>query len=193
MSLGALLGAGFCLERPAHATTVLGLSLDDLVGHSLLVVEGRAVAARSQWASHGQRRRIVTVTRVVTDSLWACDASLDPALESECEVLTLGGRVDDIAQKVHGEAELPQGQPLVLFLSGADPAERRVVGMAQGQFSIRKQAGREHLVRSAALPELWGGSNGAKATPTAVGALHRLDKLEARQLVSDSFGKRKPR
>ena len=54
----------------------------------------------------------------------------------ETWVRTLGGRVGDIGQKVEGEAVLPQGKRMVLFLLARPDGRSVVAGMSQGVWMV---------------------------------------------------------
>lgn len=56
----------------------------------------------------------------------------------ETWVRTLGGRVGDIGQKVEGEAVLPQGKRMVLFLLARPDGRAVVAGMGQGAWMVVK-------------------------------------------------------
>ena len=171
-----VLGASLGVPRWASATTLAALGLEELVAQSPLVVDTLPVERRSEWLTVGGTRRIVTITRLVHESVWRGPASAP----SESEVLTWGGRIGEIGQKVHGEARLTIGEPLVLFLQDAAQSSWRVTGMAQGQFSVVGTGPDARLKRSSELPDLRGPTAGKR---TAVERLHSLRRAEARKVV----------
>lgn len=116
------------------------------------------------------------MTRLVHDSVWRGPSEAP----RETEVLTWGGRVGDVGQKVHGEAQLTIGEPLVLFLQDAESGLFRVTGMAQGRFSVSGTGPDALLEQSRGLPDLRPPLTGKRA---AVERLHRLRRDEARKLV----------
>ncbi len=172
--IGAL-GASLALPSRARSTTLVAVGIEELVERSVLVVETLPVDHRSEWQAVGDQKRIVTFTRLVHQARW-----LGPKDELESEVLTFGGRVGELAQKVHGEARLPVGQPVLLFLTGPDLGTRRVVGMSQGQFSWSGTGAGRRLLKSSGLPELVMPRAGKQA---AVQRLHQMTLAEARALV----------
>src|SRR5690606_13537166 len=94
------------------------------------VLLGEAVESYSQWETVGQRRRIVTFTRVLV----AEGVLGNPELE--VLVQTLGGRVGKIGQIVHGEAVLKLRERSLLFLQDSSEGITRVTAMAQGHYRL---------------------------------------------------------
>jgi hypothetical protein len=135
LSAGA---AGLVLLSPAlgAASVARALSLRELCRMSERVVIGTPLHAQSSWAvSHG-RRRIVTDVIVRVDSALA-----GPDADHELVFRTLGGRIGDDGEIVHGEAMLLIGKPAVLFATPADAGLRRVAGMSQGHYPLRDVKG----------------------------------------------------
>jgi len=125
------------------------------------VVLGRPVLHESEWAAVGGTRRIITRTRFLQQSDWLQGSDPDDALEDEFVVWRLGGHVDDIMQKVPGEAQLPLNEPVLLFVEDSAQDTKRIVGMSQGSYPIIEQAHTRQLMRSADLPYLLGGRTGS--------------------------------
>lgn len=125
--------AGFVLASPARALGSLAraLTLRELCTMSELAIVGTAVDAQSRWVTSHGRRRIVTDVRV------RVDASIAGPYESSLVFRTLGGRIGDQGEIVHGEAMLLIGQPAVLFATAERDAVRRVAGMSQGHYPLR--------------------------------------------------------
>jgi hypothetical protein len=122
--------------RSASASTFVELSVAELVSKSTLVVAGTPLDSRSLWedSEGGRGRRIVTYTRVRIDRL------IDGKTSGEVWVRTLGGTVDDIGQRVEGEAVLPAETPSLLFLRVLPDGAHAVVGMAQGNYPLETPA-----------------------------------------------------
>lgn len=120
--------------REAHASTVVAMTLPDLVDKSDLVVVGIPKSRVSRW----EGGRIITYTTVAVDQAIGGDAKAGGTLV----VRTYGGVVDGIGQITHGEAVLKPGAPVLLFLrplpEGTKPTEPAlaVTGMAQGALPI---------------------------------------------------------
>lgn len=159
------LGASAALPELALASTARALTLPELVRLSARVVRGTPVERYSTWETVGQRRRIVSHTRLVV-----AEDLARPSSEGEVLVRTLGGRVGDVAQIAHGEAALTVGEEAVVFLTEERAGERRVTAMAQGHYPLEFREGRVLLRRSPQLPDLVERRNAA------------VDRLAARQL-----------
>jgi hypothetical protein len=157
----------------AHASVARALSLRDLSRGSGRIIRGVPQDKYAQWETHGGRRRIVTYTRVlVSEDLGRTDR------ESEVLVMTWGGRVDGIAQLVHGEAALGTQQDCVLFLSKPVAGVRRVTAMAQGHYLVEREGQKDfRLRRSPQLDALIG------ARDSAVDRLHHRSLNEATRMI----------
>ncbi len=116
------------------ASIARALSVAELVHASRVVMMGDPVEAYSQWETIGDRKRIVTWTRVLMNE------SVLGNPESEVLVQTLGGRVGKIGQIVHGEAVLRLNERCVLFLQDTDDGVTRVTAMAQGHYRMLADA-----------------------------------------------------
>lgn len=181
-ALGAW-GATLALPRGAHATTALALSLEKMVERSSRVVVGTPVEHSCHWAWVGGSERIVTWTRVLQDAdLLTPDDQRDEVL-----VMTLGGKVGSLRQKVAGEAALRTDERCVVFLSGKRSLTSRVVGMAQGHFPL-ETADEEVLTVSRDLPHLVGKrpQDGPVRERAAIDALRGLPLRHVRQMLVEA-------
>ncbi len=146
-SVGVL---GALLPAPAAGSVSRALRLEQLVGRSRHVILGEPLDGYSVWETIGDRRHIVSYTRVRTHELLAGE---DPKQE-EILVRTLGGRVGKLGELVPGEARLRMGARSVLFTMQAGEA-LTVTAMAQGHYPLRRDAGTiEWLERSPESMEL---------------------------------------
>jgi hypothetical protein len=178
--IGAAIG-GFAQLNEASATLLRGLSLEQLSKGSDHILVGVALEAVSHWETLGGRRRIVTDTRVRVDDVVARAAPSD----LELQVRTLGGTIGDVAALVYGEAQLSLNESCLLFLSNHDTGIRRVVGMAQGHYPLRRDPSQAlRLLASPRMPELVG-----KSSPFAVQRLVGKELSEARVLVREAIAK----
>ena len=144
---GALVATA-TLVRRAEASLSRGLKLGELVAQSAHTVVATALDAHSEWVLIGGKRRIVTDTRIrIEETL----AGKRPA-ESEMEVRVLGGIVDDLGERVDGQAELVLGEPAVAFLMPISPVLAYVTGAAQGHY--RLLADTQKLLRLRPSPHL---------------------------------------
>ncbi len=144
----AFVGPVALAPHVAHASTAVALSLEDLVDRSDTVVVGIARSKASRW----EGGRIVTYTTVAVDTAVAGKAKAG----EDVVVRTYGGVVDGIGQVTHGEANLPLGQPVVLFLRPLPAAAKAaagtlsVTGMAQGALAV--EVGKDKIARVIARP-----------------------------------------
>lgn len=116
----------------ARAGAATPASLRELLEHSQFALVGTPRQADSQWEGRDKARRIVTYSRVEVqqpiDGRHPDDSSLT--------VRTLGGRVGDVGQIVHGEAELELNQAAVFFLASYESGLFAVTAMAQGHYPL---------------------------------------------------------
>jgi len=116
------------LPAAGHATAVRLLSLAELVDLADAVVLAVPGEARHERDPSGRlvRRVPLVVERWVLGHAAAA------------EVVLLGGELDGHGTVVPGEAELPAGEPSLLFLESLPgrPGSYRVAGMAQGRFRV---------------------------------------------------------
>lgn len=172
--------AASLFAAPAHATLVIGLTLEQLVDRSTSIVVCSALAAVSRYGDLGGRRCIVTDTRVRID-----DVLGKPVPTSqELMVRTLGGRVGGVGQLVLGQAVISPESPGVAFLKrGADGAHW-FVGMAQGYYPLQGTTPIElTLQHSANLPEI------RDFATSAVRHLSGVRLSAARRLVREAGAK----
>lgn len=135
-------GLGTVTEASAHGQAAM--SLDELVRLCAHVVVVHPVQTHSVWEWDSGARRIVTYTTV--DVLTNVDGrNLDAP---QPIVQTRGGRVGDVGQLVHGEAQFDTGEPSVCFLSPDQDGIHHVVGRAQGLFPLYYDDERVHRLRA---------------------------------------------
>jgi hypothetical protein len=107
-----------------------------------------ALAAECHFETLGRRRRIVTDTRVRVEEGVAKAGGAD----SELLVRTLGGTMDDVAERVEGQAQLRLGEPCVAFLLQGPDGLHYVNGMSQGHYPL--QGSSRKLMQSPDLPKI---------------------------------------
>jgi hypothetical protein len=135
--LGLALGVSPGAVRDASANVSLETSLAELATRATRVVIGSALESLSVWeqqVSDGALR-IVTYHRVKVERTVA---GAPPS--AEVWVRCLGGTVGTIGQRVEGEAVLPRGERLMLFLAARADGTASVVSMAQGAYLVRRGA-----------------------------------------------------
>jgi len=166
-------GLGWVLSgREAMAGTAVGVTLPALVRRSSVVAFSRSLEASSRWEEIGGSRRIVTYQRVWFDELLFGQPS-----SQELWVRTLGGRVGDLAQIVHGEAELRVGDPCLLFVHPGRDGVPVVTELAQGHYPLRADGGSFRLHPSPRLGRI------LAADGSAVKALVGRTRAEATSLL----------
>jgi hypothetical protein len=142
--------------------------------------------------------RIYTYSRVRVDSAVAGDL----AVEGIAWVRTMGGVVDDVGQRVDGEAELTVGRPSLLFLrrdvralspTGPRPAETGlfvVAARAQGQFGLyADEASRLHVRRSSSVGALVLASGATAPVPLAADVLDGRAVADAARDIAAAWGR----
>jgi hypothetical protein len=172
-----LAGTALVLPRVASATLARAVTLPELVGLSQYALVGTATDANSRWESVGNARRIVTYVRVeVTQPI---DGRPPP--DTALMLRTLGGRVGDIGQLVHGEARFELGAASVVFLAPDEDGVLGITAMAQGHYPLLAAAG-ERVLRLRASPNI---PSLLRVTGSAVERLSQRTVIEAEGLVSD--------
>ena len=168
--------AALAAPRLASATLARAITLPELVGFSQFALVGTATDAYSRWETVGNSRRIVTYVRLeVTQPI---DGRPPP--DTSLLVRTLGGRVGDIGQLVHGEARFELGSRAVAFVAPDDDGVLGVTAMAQGHYPLRAEAGDSVRLRASPnVPTL------TRIEGSAVERLVHKTVLEAETLVSE--------
>lgn len=170
------------LPKTAEATTSLALGLEDLLRSSYRVALVTPTRTKAAWEELDGQRRIVTRTTVLLQDLWRTTEEPSTASDEDAQEMvlrTLGGRVGEIQQKVHGEAVLRSDEPMLVFAGRLREGARRIIGMAQGHYPLAERDGQVQLVRSRDLPEL-------VRRPTVEPAIELLPRLRldaARRLI----------
>ena len=160
----------------ARATTARAISLQDLVSRSTRVLRGTPVDSFARSEAIGGVQHIVTYSRLRIE-----EAVLGEAREPEALVRTLGGRLSDVGEIVHGEAELAINESCLVFLRTDSEGVELVTAMAQGHYPIAADAqGTPRLQASRNMPHLLRNASSS----AAVAQLQGLRFEEARSLIS---------
>lgn len=171
--MGTLL-ATLTLPRVSQATTARAVSLSALVARSSRVARGTPLESFTRFEDIGDTRHIVTYTRLGVEELISGAPN-----EPEILVRTLGGRVGNMGEIVHGEAVLAINEPCLVFLHTSPEGIEQVTEMAQGHYPMLSDAsGSLRLRASRNMPRLLGG-----AAAAAVTQLSGLPLSEARALI----------
>lgn len=132
LAIAAMCVALFGGAQGAHAGVAVEMGLSHLVKAASAIVVATPVETRSEWVKEDGRERIVTWHRLSTERVVA---GAMPTT-GEAWVRTLGGRVGDIGQRVEGEAVLPKGKRMILFLVARPDGVTHVAGMGQGAWLV---------------------------------------------------------
>lgn len=149
----ALVWAMLCAApSPSQATTMRFKSLRELVRGSDVTLLGEPVESQSFW----QGTRIMTRVRVQVREVWS--GTLPQ--HSLVDVITPGGVVGDIGQRVDGAAVLSQNTQVVLHLRRHE-GEYWPTAMAQGVWVVPKDPLSQALIRPGADHLVYGLSHNA--------------------------------
>lgn len=143
----------------AQASVVKALSLEELTHKAEVIVLGTATERQSRYGVDGKL--------IVTDVSMKVETALKGDVKSGQTLIAtvLGGRIDDVALQVPGEANLPVGQRVIAFLYHSPASgDLRVVGMAQGVLSL--------VQKDQTTMVLPGGGGAALMAPDAQGQMH---------------------
>jgi len=157
----------------ARATTARAVSLKDLVQRSTRIARATPLDSFARSEEIGGTRHIVTYSRVRID-----EPIHGPSGDSETLVRTLGGRVGDLGEIVHGEAELALNESCLVFLMLDPNGVEFVTAMAQGHYPMTKD--------STGVPRLHPSRNMANLVgraPSAVSELSGRAFPEARAMI----------
>lgn len=138
------------LPIATQAGAAVPVPLPELIANSRMALVATPREAVSNWEGAGSSRRIVTYSRLeVHQPMHGHHPD-----SSQLYVRTLGGRVGDIGQVVHGEAELTLNQASVFFLHDIESELFRVTAMAQGHYPLlRDGEGVDRLTTSPKLAD----------------------------------------
>ncbi len=141
-TIAALAAAVVGTSIPAAATIMIPLSIEDMTARAVTVVRARVADSSARW--DGARKHIHTYTNLEILDVIAGDRAKGDVVV----VRTLGGAVGEIGMKVSGTAKFESGEEIVVFLT-QEPLEAgtlRVVGMSQGKYDVRRDAGKPAIV-----------------------------------------------
>jgi hypothetical protein len=150
--------ASVALLAVASATTLLKMSMNDLIAQSTHIVRARITGSRS--AAMGQD--IYTYYQLQVSETLKRGAIL-PA-----EVAVPGGVYGNLRQIGVGSPVLVQGQEYVLFLWTSRSGMTQVIGLSQGMFNLRQDASGETVLNRPAITDQMLDKSGKAVTDTAV-------------------------
>lgn len=133
--LAAFLWA-LALALPAHATSVLPLYLDEIVGRSALAFEGTCLENRTE--------REPGSNLIVTYTTFGVRDSLKGGAGKTHVIKQIGGELpaENIGYRIQGVPKFVPGEDYVVFLPGVSTAGfSSPVGLSQGRFGVRRENG----------------------------------------------------
>ncbi|MBI2378053.1 MAG: hypothetical protein HYV07_28890 [Deltaproteobacteria bacterium] len=154
--LGVLLPLALLVVRPAEATVVKALSLEEKTQASSLVVYGRVADVVSAWEKPGAKIKTL-VTFEVAETLKGKAKKGDKVV-----VRRAGGRIGDKEHRVEGVSRFEPGELAVLFLEPL-AGEYVEVGVGIGKYDVRAKDGETYVRFEPTVGEL----SGSHVTPAA--------------------------
>jgi len=139
---------------PAGATRMIPLAIEELTRLADTVVHGRVVDLESARDAEG---RVFTRVGLQPLEYWKGTGPAD-----RCELVAGGGVLGERAVVVEGQARYEVGDEVVAFLARNPAGERVTVGLSQGRFAVRTEAGSGR--RFVSNP-FWGSERDADAGP----------------------------
>ena len=131
---GILLSGALC----AGATTLEQMSLEELIRQSTAVVRGTPRSARVE----RDGSLIYTVYSLAVSDRWKGEPG------SNIEVSLPGGSVGGVTQNFGGVPHLETGHEYIVLLWTGPSGRTQIIGLTQGLFSMRGQAGAVRLVQA---------------------------------------------
>ena len=139
--LCGLLAAG--LMPAVHATTLLQLSLNDMIQQSTMIVQGTAKPSYSAFRGS----IIYTHYQVQVSQV------LKGTAGTTIDVAVIGGAAEGFRQSYAGAPTLMPGQQYVLFLWTSKTGLTQVIGLSQGLFTVLSGASGQATALRAASAE----------------------------------------
>ena len=131
---------------PLGATTLIQLSLTDLITLSTGIVRAKVTGVRTDFRGAD----IYTYYQLTVSEDWRA-SGLTPVSPQQVEVAVPGGVARGVRQTVAGSPSMTVGQEYVLFLWTSRSGLTQVIGLSQGMFMVKTDsAGNLVLIRPAA-------------------------------------------
>jgi|HubBroStandDraft_1064217.scaffolds.fasta_scaffold466799_1 hypothetical protein len=153
LSVGVVL-----LATTASATTLLKMSMNDLILQSTSIVRARITGSRSVSVGHD----IYTYYQLQVSETLKVNGIL-PA-----EVAVPGGVYGNLRQIGIGSPSFTQGQEYVLFLWTSRTGMTQVIGLSQGLFNLTRDASGETVLKRPAIADQMLDKAGNQVTDTPV-------------------------
>jgi len=141
-AVAATVALALVAARPAGATALMQMSLDQISRAAQAIVRARCIGNSTRWDAG----EIWTFTSFEVEETWRGSTAL------QISVRLLGGRVADITSTVSGVPRFHKGEEVILFLEATPRRDYSIVSWEQGTFRIVKDArsGDEIAVRDTA-------------------------------------------
>lgn len=139
-----LLLSSIPFTRDAGSTSMMKLSLEDMVDYSTLIITGKVKDVSYDWEFDHESGPVMTFVEVEVEEL------LKGKYRGSRVVLKeLGGRIDDHPAFIPLGPRFAEGEKVFLFLEESRYGHLRCVGLFQGKFNIIKEpeTGDEVMVR----------------------------------------------
>ena len=170
----------------AWATTVLPLTLDDIVGNAAVAFEGTCTDNKTE--------RDAQTNLVVTYTTFAVHDVIKGDVGATYTIKQVGGELPntDVAIKFHGVPKFTQGQDYIVFLPPASSAGfSSPVGLSQGRFTLRDgnaSNGRDFREMTQNIPDAELAPGMADKVKHATDPVSHLGVAELKQLARDRAG-----
>jgi hypothetical protein len=150
--------AGVVMIAPAGATTLLKMSMDDLIVRSTSIVRARVTGSRAV----SDHRDIYTYYQLQISE------TLKKTGNVPAEIAVPGGVYGNLRQIGIGSPTLTQGQEYVLFLWTGKTGMTQVIGLSQGLFGLSPDASGDLVIKRAAITDQMLDKSGHPVTDNAV-------------------------
>src|SRR5271169_1847146 len=158
MRTSVYLLASVALLRPAGATTLLKMSMDDLILQSTAIVRAHITGSRTAMSG----KDIYTYYQLQVSETLKKGAIL-PA-----EFAVPGGVYGNLRQIGIGSPVFTEGQEYVLFLWTSRSGMTQVIGLSQGMFRLGQDASGESVLNRPAIADQMVDKSGQAVIDTAV-------------------------
>jgi hypothetical protein len=177
----------------ASATTVLPLTLDDIVGNAAIAFQGTCTENRSEQDSQ--------TNLVVTYTTFAVHDVLKGKPGETYTIKQVGGEIPgrEIAFKVHGVPTFTPGEEYLVFLPPPSSAGfSSPVGLSQGRFTVAGQAANREIANGRDFREMTANISDADLTDDmaqnvkhSASPVRHMGIEQFKQLVRDRAGKQR--
>jgi hypothetical protein len=148
---------------PLGATTLIQLSLNDLITLSTGIVRAKVTGVRTDYRG----RDIYTYYQLQVSEDWRA-SGLTPTASRQMEVAVPGGVARGVRQTVAGSPSMTVGQEYVVFLWTSRSGLTQVIGLSQGLFLVQADSSGNPVLLRPASGETVVDKNGNPVTDQAL-------------------------